>query len=94
MTATPEPSARGATTPPAIERELAALRERLAALEASMQQRGAGSHGHAQGAEGGVEPPATVPAMVEPPATLDVGPSLALAGVGLVVGFLLGAAYG
>jgi hypothetical protein len=41
-----------------------------------------------------VEAPAPVPAMVEPPATLDVGPSLALAGVGLVVGFLIGTFYG
>ena len=92
--ATPEPTATVVAAPPAIDRELAALRERLASLEASMQQGGAGSHAHADGAEGGIEPPAPVPALVEPPATLDVGPSLALAGVGLVVGFLIGTFYG
>jgi SH3-like domain-containing protein len=92
--ASPEPTATVAAAPPAIDRELAALRERLASLEANMQHGGAGPHAHAEGAEGGVEPPAPMPAMVEPPATLEVGPSLALAGVGLVIGFLIGTFYG
>jgi Na+/glutamate symporter len=33
-------------------------------------------------------------APVSPPEQLDIGPSLALAGVGLVIGFLLGTVYG
>ena len=81
--ATPEPTATVvAAAPPAIDRELAALRERLASLEASMQQGGAGSHGHAvRGRKAASSRRRRCRAMVEPPATLDVGPSLALAGV-------------
>ena len=91
---TPEPTATVvAAAPPAIDRELAALRERLASLEASMGERGgAGGQAHPEAAS--EPPPGAVPAIVEPPATLDVGPSLALAGVGLLVGFLIGTFYG
>jgi SH3-like domain-containing protein len=87
----PQPTATAiAAAPPAIDRELAALRERLASLEATIERSGGGAHA---GAEAPPAPP-PIPSVVEPPATLDVGPSLALAGVGLVVGFLFGTFYG
>ena len=84
-----------AVTPPAIDRELAELRQRLASLEASLDAPAAASPPPAAAAEtpAAAEPP-PLPTMVEPPATLDVGPSLALAGVGLLVGFLIGTFYG
>jgi len=92
---TPEPTATSvAAAPPAIDRELAALRERLASLEASVGQSAAGSGQHAHVEEPGEPPAGAVPTIVEPPAALDVGPSLALAGVGMLVGFLFGTLYG
>jgi hypothetical protein len=75
--------------PESVDRELGALRERLATLEASLEK---GGGGRGENAPPAAVPP--VPAMVEPPAALDVGPSLALAGVGMVVGFLVGTFYG
>ncbi len=94
--ATPEPTATTVpAAPPAIDRELAALRERLASLEASVGHAATpAANVRSEGGEGAAEPPPPVPAMVEPPATLDVGPSLALAGVGFLVGFLIGTLYG
>lgn len=85
---TPVPTAT--SLPPALDRELAALRERLASLESSMEQ--AGGSGRTPGA--GESPPVVVPTVVEPPASLEVGPSLALAGVGFLIGFLFGTLYG
>lgn len=87
--ATREPTA---TSVPALDRELAALRERLATLEASVEH--GGGTGRTPIAAAGEPPPVVVPAVVEPPASLDVGPSLALAGVGFLVGFLFGTFYG
>ena len=81
--ATPEVATPAAA---ALDREVAALRERLASLEASMERSGPGAPAE--------PPPVVVPAVVEPPASLDVGPSLALAGVGFVIGFLFGTFYG
>lgn len=96
LLATPEATATGAAAPapPAIDRELAALRERLASLEASMQHPAAGDTAHSAAHEDVAPAPPAVPTMVEPPATLDVGPSLALAGVGFLIGFLFGTLYG
>jgi uncharacterized protein YraI len=92
-----EPTATvGVAAPPAIDRELADLRSRLASLEASLEPAGGASptptSTPAIAIDGEVVPP--LPPVVEPPATLDVGPSLALAGVGFVVGFLFGTFYG
>ena len=111
------PSDTPATTPEmqaeagrrdAVERELAHLRDRLAALESAVVTTPVGA---APAARAGAEaappaeaPPADdaatlaagslLPTVAPPPEQQDIGPSLALAGVGLVVGFLLGAAYG
>lgn len=90
--ATPEPTATSIAAAPALDRELAALRERLATLEASME--GSGHPAADAGAAPAERPPVVVPTMVEPPASLEVGPSLALAGVGFLVGFLFGTFYG
>lgn len=74
---------------PALDRELADLRERMAALEASLE------HGATPAAPpAGSEPIAPLPPLIEPPAALDVGPMLALAGVGFLAGFLAGTFYG
>lgn len=92
--ATPDPTATAiVVAPPAIDRELAALRERLASLEATVERSGASGGSHSASDDPGAPPPA-VPTIVEPPAALDVGPSLALAGVGLIIGFLFGTLYG
>ena len=89
---TPEPTATAVAAAPGLDREVAALRERLATLEASME--GAGRTPGGAGAPPAEPPPVVVPTVVEPPASLDVGPSLALAGVGFLVGFLFGTFYG
>jgi hypothetical protein len=91
-----------------LERELAQLRDRLAALESAVVT----TPGNATPAvlgesaaaaplevpDSGGEPTrvvgALLPTVAQPPEAQEIGPSLALAGVGLVVGFLLGAAYG
>lgn len=89
-----------------LEREVAQLRERLSALESAVaatpavaQQAGRVSAEPAEAAPthereatraGGTLAP-SVAAPLEPD---DIGPSLALAGVGLVLGFMIGAAYG
>jgi hypothetical protein len=91
-----------------LEREVAQLRDRLAALESalvatpadSMAQAGGGgseaavdrepTRGHETARAAGALPPGA-DAPLEPD---ELGASLALAGVGVVVGFLLGAAYG
>ena len=81
--------------PAALEGELAQLRERLAALESAVVTPPAGEP-PAGAVASGETPRPVVPlaAPVAPPDQLDIGPSLALAGVGLVIGFLLGTAYG
>ncbi len=93
----------------AVERELAQLRDRLAALESAVVTTsvGAAPAARREGAE--ATPPAErppgdgaptraaeslLPTVAQPAEQQEIGPSLALAGVGLVVGFLLGAAYG
>ncbi|MBX3023293.1 SH3 domain-containing protein [bacterium] len=92
--ATPDPTATAVVAAaPAIDRELAALRERLASLEAAVEHSGSTSGSRPRAEEPAVAPP-PVPTIVEPPAALDVGPSLALAGVGLIIGFLFGTLYG
>lgn len=92
---TAEPSAPPlAASTPAIDRELAELRQRLASLEASLEPGGAAPAPTAPSAAAEAVEPPPLPTVVEPPATLDVGPSLALAGVGLLVGFLIGTFYG
>ena len=89
---TPEPTATAVAAAAGLDRELAALRERLATLEASME--GAGRPPGGAGDPPAEPPPVVVPTVVEPPASLDVGPSLALAGVGFLIGFLFGTFYG
>lgn len=90
----PDAPAMGAgSATPAIDRELAELRQRLASLEANLGQAGASPTPTATPLLTG-DAGAPLPPLVEPPASLDVGPSLALAGVGLVVGFLFGTFYG
>jgi uncharacterized protein YraI len=91
----------------AVEHELAQLRDRLAALESAVVSTPGGATPAPRA--GGVEPAAEtplaegespgavashLPTVAAPPEPQEIGPSLALAGVGLVVGFLLGAAYG
>lgn len=91
-----------------LERELAQLRGRLAALEsvvvsmpgnATPAVRGEGAEAAPADVPGsGGEPTrvvgALLPTVAPPPESQEMGPSLALAGVGLLVGFLLGVAYG
>ena len=82
----------------ALQHEVARLRDRLTALEGVLATPGAQAPTPARGLlhereaarpAGGLLPSGSAP--MEPE---DIGPSLALAGVGLVVGFLLGAVYG
>ena len=92
-----------------MEREIAQLRDRLAAVESAVVATPGGAAISAQrdGAEGaastraqerdagpaaGAAPP--VPTVFRQDEPQEISPSLALAGVGLVIGFLLGAAYG
>jgi hypothetical protein len=85
-----------------LKEDLAELRKRLAALESAVVATpGAGSEGtpripgaaHPGGPHEGNRP-FLVPTVAELPDAQDFGPSMATAGVGLVIGFLLGAAYG
>src|SRR5262245_26623187 len=102
------PTARVAETQSGggLEREVAQLRERLSALESAVaatpavaQQAGrlpaepaeAAPARDREATRAGGAPAPSVAAPIEPD---DIGPSLALAGVGLVLGFLIGAAYG
>jgi len=80
--------------PAALEGQLAQLRERLAALESAVVP--PAGEPPAGAVASGETPRPIVPlaAPVAPPDQLDIGTSLALAGVGLVIGFLLGTAYG
>jgi Bacterial SH3 domain len=91
-----DPLSAGAVETPgrdALERQLAQLRDRLNALESAVSTPPAGEP--TVGAAGeAARPAAPLPTSVPPPDQLDIGPSLALAGVGLVVGFLLGTVYG
>ena len=104
---TPEPRAEPERREP-LEVEVAQLRDRLAALEsAAVATPGAATPGarrdelEPEGAAPGeksvnagepVRPARPVRPVVPEPQ--EIGPSLALAGVGLVLGFLIGAAYG
>lgn len=93
--ASPAATAAVESTPgtAALEHQLAQLRERLNALESAVVTPPAGGTPTAIAAAD-VRPAAPLPTAVTPPDEFDIGPSLALAGVGLVLGFLLGAAYG
>jgi len=87
--------------PGALEREVAQLRDRLAALESAVVVTPGAAPPRREPAEVAPTPAliegghgavrATVP---EPPVALELGPMLALAGVALLIGFLLGTAYG
>lgn len=91
------PAGEAATTPPAVaDDELERLRERLAALEAAVAASPVPTATHIPvgGAAHAPIPAAPINGVVTPPATLDVGPALALAAVGLVVGFAFGTYYG
>lgn len=88
-------AAEAAPTPAALalEDEVAALRQRIRALESAVVTPSAASAADPAGAPSAA-PIAILPTPIVPPDRLDIGPALALAGVGFVVGFLLGAAYG
>lgn len=81
--------------PAALDHELERLRDRLASLEAAMAAtpRPTATSVHLPGVPHPAVP-AAVATVVVPPAALDVGPALALTGVGLVIGFLFGTLYG
>jgi uncharacterized protein YraI len=106
VAATPDAQAE-ASRHEAVEHELAQLRERLAALESAVSTPGGATPvGRAEAAEPVADAPGAeaeptrasvpphLPTVAQSPEPQEIGPSLALAGVGLVVGFLLGAAYG
>jgi len=106
--ATPETHPEAARREP-LEVEVAQLRDRLAALESAVVTTPAAAATPMARRED-LEPEAAAPAdkpvnagepvrparPVRPvvPEPQEIGPSLALAGVGLVLGFILGAAYG
>jgi hypothetical protein len=92
-----------------LEREVALLRERLVALESAVvstpapavalaagrgDEPAAPGQSHPQEREPTRTVSVLLPSGSPPLAPEDIGPSLALAGVGVVIGFLLGAAYG
>jgi hypothetical protein len=97
-------AAHAADSRDGLEREVAQLRDRLAALESAVVATPAEPGSHAGGEAPLAERPgegeptraagALLPTVSEPPEQQEIGPSLALAGVGLLVGFLIGAAYG
>jgi hypothetical protein len=91
-----------AVPPGALERELAQLRDRLAALESAVvvtpgapplrrehDEVAPTAAALVEGGHGALRATAA-----EPPEPQEIGPALAMAGVGLLVGFLLGTAYG
>jgi len=102
--ATATSEAVAATTPHgAVERELAQLRTRMAALESAVavtpgapaaRREDAGSVPAAPAIGEATRTAVLLPSAVPPLEQQEIGPSLALAGVGLVIGFFLGAAYG
>lgn len=113
IVATETPAGAGASALPThaaadardgLEREVAQLRDRLAALESAVvatpaePSRAVGEAAPIAERPGEGEPTraagALLPTVAEPPERQEIGPSLALAGVGLLVGFLIGAAYG
>lgn len=88
-----------------LEREVAQLRERLVALESAVVSTPAAGLATGEGGESAApgqprlperEPTRAAGSLPNgsPLQPEDIGPSLALAGVGLVIGFLLGAVYG
>jgi len=88
-----------------FQREVAELRHRLAALESAVVAApgdvpagtGEGPGPTAPAASGEREPTrgsVFVPTVARLTGPQEIGPSLALAGVGVVIGFLVGAAYG
>jgi hypothetical protein len=106
--ATPEARAEG-DRGDGLERQVAQLRDRLAALESAMvtspgsatpaARSGTGeSAGKDLVAGGDVSTQAAggalLPTVARAPESQELGPSLALAGIGVVLGFVIGAAYG
>jgi len=100
---TPGPARAVGTEPRPLDEEVALLRERLAALESAVAtptglpspDTGAVTPTGLPQVAGDARPSMPLPTpVVDPMDPREIGPSLALAGVGLVVGFLLGAAYG
>jgi len=87
---TPESLAAETPHAPALEGQLEQLRARLAALESAVVT----PQSELAAVAGTPHALAPIAAPVSPPEQLDIGPSLALAGVGLVIGFFLGTVYG
>lgn len=106
-TAAPEPRAESGGKD-GLEREVAQLRNRLTALESAIVStpgnatpaaRGEAGEGAADEAAIGGDATthaggALLPTAVRSPESQEVGPSFALAGVGLILGLIIGAAYG